>query len=139
MKRSSIQRKTPMKRPAWPLADRATALRRSAIKKRSRKPKAGDDKRMRDACRGEPCFMRLPGICKSHPDTTVPAHRNEGKGMGLKTPDVYTVPACPACHFEYDQGKRFEREHKRGFWNGAYERWNPVRAAKLGMKKDEAA
>nr|WP_284507125.1 nuclease domain-containing protein [Caballeronia sp. ATUFL_M2_KS44] len=126
-----------MKRSAWPLADRATALRRTELKRRARKVKTGDDKRMRDACRGEPCYLRIPGACASDPTTSVPAHRNEGKGMGLKTPDVFTVPACPACHYEYDQGKRFLREHKRALWNAAYERWEPARAAKIGLKEEE--
>jgi hypothetical protein len=47
--------------------------------------------------------------------------------MGLKTPDEKTVPGCNACHFEYDQGKRFTREQKRGFFNVAYGLWAPYR------------
>ncbi|MFM0218260.1 nuclease domain-containing protein [Paraburkholderia caledonica] len=150
-----MNRSTPMKR-GKPLArtgfkrkepgafkaqlDRNTqTLVRSTFKRKARKPKAGDDKRMRDACRDEPCYLRIPGVCTSDPRKSVPAHRNEGKGMGLKTADVFTVPACPTCHSEYDQGKRFLREHKRALWNAAYTRWQPVRAAKMGLEMQEAA
>ncbi|BBP95949.1 hypothetical protein BSFA1_10780 [Burkholderia sp. SFA1] len=140
MKRSTpLARKTPMKRSPFKTADRSTSLRRTEMKKRARKPKVGDDKLMRDACRDEPCYLRIPGVCMSNPKTSVPAHRNEGKGMGLKTPDVFTVPGCPTCHHEYDQGKRFLREHKRALWSAAYARWEPARAAKLGLKEEEGA
>jgi hypothetical protein len=149
MKRSTpLQRKTPLKSSGFKrkpgaqfstLANRATALRRTEMKKRARKPKAGDDKKIRDACRDEPCYLRIPGVCTSDPKTSVPAHRNEGKGMGLKTADVFTVPACQTCHHEYDQGKRFEREFKRALWNAAYARWLPARAAKMGLKEEESA
>lgn len=138
MKRSTPLRRTGFKRkphsPFSSLASAKTALQRSAMKKRARRPKAGDDKVMRDACRDEPCYLRIAGICESNPKTSVPAHRNEGKGMGLKTADVLTVPACAACHHEYDQGKRFLREQKRDMWNAAFARWQPERAAKLDLK-----
>lgn len=147
MKRSApMQRKTPLKSsgfkrksPFANTANRATAEMRSEKKRRASKRKSGEDKRMRDACREEPCYLRIPGVCTSDPKTSVPAHRNEGKGMGLKTPDVFTVPGCPTCHHEYDQGKRFERERKRALWNAAYERWEPIRAEKLGLKEEESA
>jgi hypothetical protein len=143
MKRSAPMKRTGFARkpdsPFSSFANRSTALRRTAMKKRARKPKAGDDKRMRDACRDEPCFLRIPGVCTSDPKKSAPAHRNEGKGMGLKTPDVFTVPACPTCHHEYDQGKRFVREHKRVLWNAAYEYWEPVRARKMGITEGECS
>lgn len=144
MKRSKqLQSKTPLRptafkrKPGSPfssLANRSTTLQRSAMKKRARRPKAGDDKAMRDACRNEPCYLRLPGVCRclDSDDTVVPAHRNEGKGEGLKNPDAWTVPACFPCHYEYDQGKRFLREYKREAWNQAFARWEPVRARKMG-------
>ncbi|SPB16509.1 gp74 [Caballeronia novacaledonica] len=147
MKRSTpLARKTPLKSsgfkrksPFTNTADRATAEMRVEKRLRATKRKSGEDKRMRDACRDEPCYLRIPGVCTSNPKTSVPAHRNEGKGMGMKTPDVFTVPGCPTCHHEYDQGKRFLREHKRALWNAAYARWEPARAVKLGLKEEEGA
>jgi hypothetical protein len=135
MKRSGFgPRKSSLKRSPFALASKATQMRRTAIKKKARKPKAGDDKTMRDACRDEPCYLRIHDVCNGDWRTCVPAHRNESKGAGLKNPDYFTLPACFACHYEFDQGKRFLRQQKRDMWNVAFERWEPARAAKLGIE-----
>lgn len=128
MKRSAeLTRKTPL-RAKKPMA-RSRAPKITA----NRKPKArpGHDKKMLQACKGERCFLAIPGVCRGDVATVVPAHRNEGKGMGLKVPDVFTVPACFHCHTEYDQGVLFTREEKRAIWNAAYAEWQPVREMKL--------
>ena len=45
---------------------------------------------------------------------TQAAHLNHRlKGMGMKAPDCYTIPMCPECHREYDQGKRWTKQEKR--------------------------
>lgn len=41
------------------------------------------------------------------------AHRNEGKGMGMKTDDALTAALCPSCHADIDQGKELTREQRR--------------------------
>lgn len=41
------------------------------------------------------------------------AHRNEGKGMGVKTDDCWTAALCPPCHGEIDQGKNMTRQTRR--------------------------
>jgi hypothetical protein len=41
------------------------------------------------------------------------AHRNEGKGMGLKTDDCLTAALCPPHHAEIDQGGAMTREQRR--------------------------
>lgn len=41
------------------------------------------------------------------------AHRNEGKGMGLKVDDCWTAALCIKHHTEIDQGKTMSREEKR--------------------------
>ena len=124
------------KSPFSSLANAKTTLQRTAIKKRARKPKPGDDKRMRDACREEPCYLRFPGICPCRypEETIVAAHRNQDKGEGLKNPDRLTLPACFWCHYEYDQGKRFLRPYKRERWDAGFVEWEPVRAGKLGIE-----
>lgn len=73
------------------------------------------------------CYLQVPGVCCGDTATVVPAHRNEGKGMGLKVPDKLTVPACHACHYAYDQGADMSREEKRQLWNAAYDRWSAYR------------
>lgn len=50
---------------------------------------------------------------------TQAAHRNEGKGMGLKTSDALLAALCADCHRELDQGKDMSREERRDMWNRA--------------------
>lgn len=65
-------------------------------------------------------MRELPcGVCGVDDGTVVAAHRNEGKGMGLKVSDALVIPLCFTCHRELDQGKD-SREHKRDRWNRAY-------------------
>ena len=116
MRRGTLQRKTP-------LARGTSTLARGAIKKRKPKKRPGHDPKMLAACRDQHCYLRIPGVCLGDIAPTVPCHQNEGKGMGLKTPDERTVPGCNACHYEYDQGNKFTREEKRGFFNAAYQLW----------------
>ena len=122
-----LSRSTALKRSPFSTANRKPMSRGTQMKKQARRKKSGDDKRMRDACRGQPCWMRIPGVCCGRDDTVVPAHRNQGKGMGLKVADVFTVPACQDCHAEYDQGNRFLREEKRSMWDETYSRWSAYR------------
>lgn len=117
-------------RPGKPL--KRSPMRRSAPKRR-----AGHNKAYLDACRGELCFIRIPGVCIGGMETTVPAHSNQarhGKGMGLKADDKYTVPACFACHAQLDQGRMFSREEKFALWDSAYSAWVPAREKKLRAK-----
>jgi hypothetical protein len=138
VKRSGFgPRKSSLQRSPFALATAKTQMKRTAIKAKARKPKAGDDKAMRDACRDEPCYLRIRDVCNGDWSTCVPAHRNENKGAGLKNPDFFTIPACFACHYEFDQGKRFFRQQKRDMWNEAFERWELDRAAKLGIEHNE--
>ncbi|MDR5776267.1 MULTISPECIES: nuclease domain-containing protein [unclassified Caballeronia] len=140
MRRTAIVRKTPMKRPAWPLADRSTSLRRSAMKSRVKKPTAAEGSKYLAACRGEPCYLRVAGVCIGA-QTVVPAHSNQarhGKGLGIKAKHEFTVPGCMACHAWIDQGSA-PRDLKFATWDRAYERWEPVRAAKMGLTEEAAA
>lgn len=100
-----------------------------------KKPKPGKDPKMLEACRGEPCYLVVPGVCLPSAESVVPCHSNEqqhGKGMGKKADDKYTVPGCTACHAWLDQG-RAPREERFGTWRAAHREWEPVRAAKLGL------
>lgn len=44
---------------------------------------------------------------------TQAAHRNEGKGMAMKTDDALTAALCWKCHSEIDQGAGMTREERR--------------------------
>lgn len=76
-------------------------------------------------CRGQRCYLQMDCTC-SPPETVVACHSNQlihGKGMGIKASDEFTVPGCMRCHAELDQGKRFTKEQKKGFFDLALERW----------------
>lgn len=66
------------------------------------KQKRHESRHLRDSARGQPCMVRLPGICNHDPATTVLAHLNGG-GMGTKHSDLMGAFACSACHNEIDR------------------------------------
>jgi ferredoxin len=51
-------------------------------------------------------------ICGAH-GVIQAAHRNEGKGMGIKTSDCLTAALCQYCHTMIDQGKEMSRMERR--------------------------
>ena len=81
-------------------------------------------------CWGQQCYLMLKHVVIHNPATVVPAHSNQarhGKGMGLKASDIFTVPACYACHAEIDQGRMLSKEQKFAAWDAAYARWEKDR------------
>lgn len=56
---------------------------------------------------------KLPCVCCKRDGPSEAAHRNEGKGMGIKTDDCYTVPLCHWCHQSFDQGVGFGTKHEK--------------------------
>jgi hypothetical protein len=58
--------------------------------------------------------------CGSQDGSVAGAHRNEGKGMGLKVSDALVAPLCFTCHRYLDQGKDMTREERREYWNRAF-------------------
>lgn len=140
MKRSPLTRTKPMKRSGFKSASVRiepdtfkTSVKVKRMKGRPKRPTVAEGSKYLEACRGEQCYLRVLCGGLASPDIVVPAHRNEGKGMGLKVSNLLTIPACHWCHMEYDQGKRFTREEKREMWNRAYAEWEPVRARKMGL------
>ena len=71
--------------------------------------------KLRDSARDAPCML-----CGTRDGTVVAAHRNEGKGMGLKVPDFWVAYLCHGCHHEIDNGKAMTREERRTAWLRAY-------------------
>lgn len=41
------------------------------------------------------------------------AHRNEGKGMGIKADDCLTAALCEECHYRIDNSRDMTREERR--------------------------
>lgn len=84
------------------------------------KQKRHESRYLRDSARGQPCLVRLPGICNHDPATTVLAHLNGG-GMGTKKSDLFASFACSSCHDVVDVRvkSQFSREaielmHRQG-------------------------
>lgn len=55
---------------------------------------------LRQLAKGQPCQIRVPGVCNFDPDTTVLCHlRMAGiTGMGMKASDILGAWGCAACH-----------------------------------------
>lgn len=50
------------------------------------------------------------------------AHRNQGKGMGLKVSPDQTAALCPPCHHEIDNGRDMLRDERRALMDKAISR-----------------
>jgi len=53
--------------------------------------------KLRESARGQPCMIRIPGVCNGDPATTVLCHL-PGGGMGKKQPDLLAAFGCSSCH-----------------------------------------
>ena len=75
---------------------------------------------MRDAKRLA-AVRKLPCIRCGNPDSQA-GHSNSakhGKGRSIKSSDVYTIPLCQSCHFQFDTfqlGNRAESEAMFDQW-----------------------
>lgn len=128
LRRSPLTRKTTLKA--------TTGLQRTPMKRRAPKKRPGHEPKYLAACRGESCFLQIPGVCRGacERDTVVPCHANwsdYGKGMGIKAPDIYTVPGCARCHACLDQGMTLTKAEKKATWEWAYTRWDQARTTKM--------
>jgi len=68
-------------------------------------------KAIRESARGEPCTVRIPGICNGNPETTVLAHLGGG-GMGTKRGDIFGAYCCSSCHDALDG--RMKTDYPKG-------------------------
>ena len=64
---------------------------------------------IRRSARGQPCTLRVPGVCTGDPDTTVACHV-QAPGMGTmagKQSDLHVIHACARCHAILDSRDRW--------------------------------
>lgn len=55
---------------------------------------------IRDAARGEPCLVRIQGVCRGGTEHTIWSHAPlgaAGKGRGIKSVDIAGAMCCTAC------------------------------------------
>lgn len=57
-------------------------------------------------------------LCRAHGVQV--AHRNEGRGLGQKSPYWLTAAICPPEHDGIDNGRDMTQEQRRAAWNAAY-------------------
>lgn len=141
MKRSGFgPRKKPMSRGSWKSSPSAATLKqRSTMKRRVKKPTVAEGSKYLAACRGEPCYLRIRGICGAldwAAPEVVPCHSNlleHGKGKGIKADNRFMFPGCRACHFWLDQSTAPTKEQRRVATLDALARWEPVRDRKMGI------
>lgn len=61
--------------------------------------------KIKRSAQGEECALRVSPQCQDG-ETVVFCHLNSNyRGMGLKSPDLFGVYACHACHSELDSNK----------------------------------
>lgn len=83
------------------------------------------DKKLREIARGQPCMIRVRGICTGGGEDSVWCHSNSqrhGKGMGIKAHDCYGAIGCFACHSYIDNDKDGSREEKQWAFLQGFER-----------------
>lgn len=55
------------------------------------------------ASRGQPCSLRITGVCTGGGEDTVFAHiRDQHTGRSIKASDTSGADACFACHAKFD-------------------------------------
>jgi hypothetical protein len=144
--RTGFKRKEPGAFKAQLDRNTQTLVRKAAMKTKRKRVTVAEGKRFIDACRGEECYLRVPGVCCSigwaH-ESVVDCHSNQsrhGKAGARKADNIYTVPGCAPCHAWIDQNRvGTPKQVKYDVWDRAYERWEPVRARKMGLEMQEAA
>jgi len=83
-------------------------------------------RRLLDKAYQYPCLLRLP-CCEG--GVGEPAHSNlaiHGKGGAMKAHDCFHVPACRACHREFDQGKTMTKDEKAALFHRAFGEYLPM-------------
>lgn len=62
------------------------------------------------AAQGQPCTFNLPDICSYDSETTVFCHApSSGKGMAIKSDDIWGADGCYTCHSMMDDMNQFTR------------------------------
>jgi len=65
------------------------------------------------AAKGQPCTLRIPGVCNRDDSTSVFSHLNGG-GMAIKHHDLHGCISCSDCHDWLDERiiSRADYDHK---------------------------
>jgi len=59
--------------------------------------------------RGKSCKLRIYPYCQDNTETVVACHiASTDKGMGIKSPDIWSVDGCDVCHSIIDGRMRVD-------------------------------
>lgn len=113
MKRTPFKAKTPERREAKQVqyVARPREVATASVALPMAQPVLKDNRHESEPWRR--AVAALPCVLCQREGETQAAHRNEGKGMGLKTDDALTAALCQTCHSEIDQGKTMTRDERR--------------------------
>ncbi len=80
------------------------------------------------SAQGQPCYLRVPGVCRGRTETVVPCHSpfsEDNQGVGQKAHDFFAVPGCMECHDWLDSRthKDVGREWKWEIFHRALKKW----------------
>lgn len=115
-------------------------MKRSPMRSSRKRPTVAEGSKYLAACRGEECYLRVPGVCVSigwSHETVVDCHSNQmrdGKAGAMRADNEKTVPGCGPCHAWLDQNRAgTPKQEKFDVWDRAYAEWVPRRARKMGL------
>jgi predicted GNAT superfamily acetyltransferase len=69
------------------------------------------------------CRLLSCQLCDKDDGTIVAAHSNQlfdGKGKGIKASDYRIAALCFTCHYEIDQGTKYDKQERRELWEQAH-------------------
>jgi hypothetical protein len=109
VKRSALLRKTPLRAKsslltAKPLA-RVSGLKRTAFKRKPRRPKPGDEPLYKAWVKTLPCCVGGKRCGKADPHHLIDGNGDARKGMSQTAPDRYLLPMCRYHHELFHAGK----------------------------------
>jgi hypothetical protein len=116
LRRSSFKRTEYIPAPAAPLRPLERSVSYAGTTSAKPKEPPHRDPVLLEMQRGRPCKFLCVANCRmTSGETTVAAHENQGKGMGIKASDAKSAGACYPCHVWYDQSAAPRAEKRRAF------------------------
>lgn len=113
MKRSPLLRKTPLARTSSlvttkPL-ERVSALKRTALRRKPRRPKPGDEPAYKAWIKTLACVVSGKRCGRTDPHHLIDGKGEARKGMGQTAPDKFLLPMCRDHHDQFHDRRGFCR------------------------------
>jgi hypothetical protein len=109
---------------------RAKPLRRTAMKRKKRRPKPGDEPRYKAWIKTQACCVGGQRCGKADPHHLIDGNGDARKGMSQTTPDRFLLPMCRVHHDLFHAGKgifaHFDQEQRLIFQEQECERLRAI-------------